>query len=64
MDSFAAIYTPKDTKAPQFLFDHAADTRALQLRWTDRQFLGRDWRLESVLRADRVSLLAQGELKR
>ncbi len=34
----------------------------LQLRWTDRQFLGRDWRLESVLRADRVSLLAQGEL--
>lgn len=34
----------------------------LQLRWTDRQFLGRDWRLESVLRADRISLLAQGEL--
>lgn len=34
----------------------------VQLRWTDRQFLGRDWRLESVLRADRVSLLAQGEL--
>lgn len=34
----------------------------LQLRWTDRQFLGRDWRLESVLRFDRISLLAQGEL--
>lgn len=34
----------------------------LQLRWTDRQFLGRDWRLESILRADRLSLLAQGEL--
>lgn len=34
----------------------------LQLRWTDRQFLGRDWRLESVLRVDRISLLAQGEL--
>jgi len=34
----------------------------LQLRWTDRQFLGRDWRLESVVRTDRVSLLAQGEL--
>ncbi len=34
----------------------------LQLRWTDRQFLGRDWRLESVLRADRISQLAQGEL--
>jgi translocation and assembly module TamA len=34
----------------------------LQLRWTDRQFLGRDWRLESVLRIDRISLLAQGEL--
>jgi hypothetical protein len=35
VDSFAAIYTPKDTNAKQFLFDHAADTRALQLRWTD-----------------------------
>lgn len=34
----------------------------LQLRWTDRQFMGRDWRLESVLRVDRISLLAQGEL--
>lgn len=34
----------------------------LQLRWTDRQFLGRDWRLESVLRVDRISQLAQGEL--
>ena len=35
VDSFAAIYTPKDTNAKQFLFDHAADTRALQLRFTD-----------------------------
>ena len=35
VDSFAAIYTPKDTNAPQFLFDHAADTRALQMRWKD-----------------------------
>lgn len=34
----------------------------LQLRWTDRKFLDRDWRLESVLRVDRLSLLAQGEL--
>jgi hypothetical protein len=35
VDSFAAIYTPKDTNAKQFLFDHAADTHALQQRFTD-----------------------------
>lgn len=34
----------------------------LQLRYTDRLFLGRDWRLESVFRVDRQSLLAQGAL--
>lgn len=34
----------------------------LQLRYTDRLFLGRDWRLESVFRTDRQSLLAQGTL--
>lgn len=34
----------------------------LQLKYTDRLFLDRNWRLESVFRADRQSLLAQGAL--
>ncbi len=34
----------------------------LQLKYTDRLFLDRDWRLESVFRVDRQSLLAQGAL--
>ncbi len=34
----------------------------LQLKWLNRHFLGEDWRLESVVRADRLSQLAQSEL--
>lgn len=34
----------------------------LQLKYTDRLFLDRNWRLESVFRADRQSLLAQAAL--
>ena len=34
----------------------------LQLKYTDRLFLDRNWRLESIFRADRQSLLAQGAL--
>lgn len=34
----------------------------LQLKWLNRHFLGEDWRLESLVRADRLSQLAQSEL--
>lgn len=34
----------------------------LQLKWLNRHFLGEDWRLESLIRADRFSQLAQSEL--
>lgn len=34
----------------------------LQVKWLNRHFLGEDWRLESMVRADRLSLLAQSEL--
>lgn len=34
----------------------------LQLKWLNRHFLGEDWRLESVVRTDRLSQLAQSEL--
>jgi len=34
----------------------------LQLKWLNRHFMGRDWRLESIVRADRLSQLAQSEL--
>ena len=34
----------------------------LQLKWLNRHFLGEDWRLESLVRADRFSQLAQSEL--
>ena len=34
----------------------------LQVKWLNRHFLGEDWRLESIVRADRLSLLAQSEL--
>lgn len=33
----------------------------LQLKWLNRHFLGEDWRLESVVRADQLSQLAQSE---
>lgn len=33
-----------------------------QLNWLDRNFLARDWRLETVLRADRQTQLAEGNL--
>lgn len=33
-----------------------------QLKWLNRLFLGQDWRLESLVRADRLSQLAQSEL--
>ena len=35
VDAFARQYAAKDTGAAQFLRDHAADARALQLRFTD-----------------------------
>ena len=35
VDAFARQYAAKDTNAKQFLRDHAADARALQLRFTD-----------------------------
>lgn len=34
----------------------------LQLKWLNRHFFGEDWRLESLVRADRLSQLAQSEL--
>lgn len=34
----------------------------LQVKWLNRHFLGEDWRLESLVRADRLSMLAQSEL--
>lgn len=41
----------------------STDTGArLQARWLDRRFLGRDWRLESEARVDRVSGTIGGEL--
>lgn len=33
-----------------------------QLKWLDRNFLARDWRLETALRADRQTQLADGNL--
>lgn len=33
----------------------------LQMKWLNRHFLGEDWRLESVVRADRLSQLVQSE---
>lgn len=33
-----------------------------QLKWLDRNFLARDWRLETALRADRQTQLAEGNL--
>jgi translocation and assembly module TamA len=33
-----------------------------QLKWLDRRFLNRDWRLEAILRADRQSQLLSGDL--
>lgn len=33
-----------------------------QVKWLDRQFLGRDWRLESELRVDRETQLLSGEV--
>lgn len=33
-----------------------------QLKWLDRHFFNRDWRLETVLRADRQTQLAEGNL--
>jgi len=35
VDGFARQYAAKDTNAGQFLRDHAADARALQLRFSD-----------------------------
>ena len=35
VDAFARQYAAKDTNAAQFLRDHAADARALQLRFDD-----------------------------
>jgi hypothetical protein len=35
VDAFARQYAAKDTNAKQFLRDHAADARALQLRFDD-----------------------------
>lgn len=41
----------------------STDTGAhLQARWLDRRFLGRDWRLESEARVDRVTRIIGGEL--
>ncbi len=34
----------------------------VQLKWLDRNFLARDWRLETALRADRQTQLAEGNL--
>jgi translocation and assembly module TamA len=33
-----------------------------QLKWLDRNFLARDWRLETIFRADRQTQLAEGDL--
>lgn len=33
-----------------------------QLKWLDRNFMARDWRLETTLRADRQTQLAEGNL--
>lgn len=35
VDGFANAYAAPDTRAGEFLADHARDARALQLRWTD-----------------------------
>ena len=35
VDAFANVYSAPDVRAGEFLAAHAADTRALQLRWTD-----------------------------
>jgi len=35
VDAFANLYAAPDVRAGEFLAAHAADTRALQLRWTD-----------------------------
>ena len=35
VDSFAALYAAKDTKAKEYLAAHARDTRAMQQRYTD-----------------------------
>lgn len=35
VDAFANVYAPKDVNAALFLAAHAADTRAMQLRFTD-----------------------------
>ena len=42
-------------------FSTDAGARA-QVKWLDRQFLGHDWRLESELRADRETRLANADL--
>ncbi len=35
VDAFANVYSAPDVRAGEFLAAHAADTRALQLRWSD-----------------------------
>jgi hypothetical protein len=59
VDAFANLYAAKDVRAKTFLAAHAADTRAMQQRFTTGQIYGPGWGEDSYKLGREEYALAQ-----